>query len=244
MSAEQAMRGEAEEESSGASKPGRGVGTISAQLRRAIESGAYVDGDQLPPERALALSFRAARSTVRRALDQLETAGLVSRRLGSGTFVISPRADETGLNVAEVISPLQLIEARFAVEPYTARLAVLHATRRDLDDMGSILSHAEAAADDKDNFSKRDAEFHLAIARASRNPLLLNVLKQINGVRLNAQWDAMKEQILTPTEIADYNRQHRGILRALHQRDAAQAQARITEHLQKARDDLLRANSG
>ena len=59
----------------------------------------------------------------------------------------------------------------------------------------------------------------------------------------NAQWDAMKEQILTPEVIADYNRQHREIFRALHQRDAQLAQGLITQHLEKARDDLLQAIS-
>ncbi len=53
----------------------------------------------------------------------------------------------------------------------------------------------------------------------------------------------MKENILTPEVIADYNRQHRGIYNALHERDAQTAQMLITEHLEKARDDLLRANS-
>ena len=126
-------------------RPSRGVGAISAHLRRAIETGAYGEGDQLPPERELAATFRAARSTVRRALDQLERAGLVSRRLGSGTFVTAAGRDAaTPATVADLISPLQLIEARFAVEPYTTRLAVLNATRRDLDDMEAALARAEA----------------------------------------------------------------------------------------------------
>jgi GntR family uxuAB operon transcriptional repressor len=225
-------------------KPGRGVGAISAQLRQAIETGAYAEGDQLPPERQLAVAFKAARSTVRRALDQLESAGLVSRRLGSGTFVTAaaPPAEAPG-DVTEHLSPLQLIEARFAVEPYTTRLAVLNATRRDLDDMQAVLKKLEACGDDKDEFSKWDAEFHLMIARASRNPLLLNVYREINKVRVHAQWDAMKELILTPDVIRDYHRQHRAIHQAIDQRDAQLAQTLVTEHLEKARDDLLRANS-
>ena len=109
--------------------------------------------------------------------------------------------------------------------------------------MEVVLAHAEASVNDKDAFSKWDGEFHLLIAHASRNPLLLNVYRQINQVRLHAQWDAMKEKILTPDVIADYNRQHRGIYNALNERDAQLAQALITEHLEKARDDLVRANS-
>jgi len=224
--------------------PGRGVGAILAHLKHAIETGAYGEGDQLPPERQLAVTFRAAPGTVRRALDQLEQAGLVSRKLGSGTFVTAKNSEE-GLadDYTDLISPLQLIDARFAVEPYTTRLAVLNATRRDLDELQTVLGRLEDCHDDKDEFSRWDSEFHLLIARASRNPLLVNVYRQINKVRLHAQWDVMKEQILTPDVIREYHRQHRAIYEAIDQRDAARALALIAEHLGKARDDLLRANS-
>jgi DNA-binding FadR family transcriptional regulator len=181
---------------------------------------------------------------VRRALFQLARAGLVSRRLGSGTFVgPTAAASRRPVDLADQISPLQLIEARLAVEPFTTRLAVLHATRRTLDEMEEVLAHAEQSDNDKDSFSKWDGEFHLLIAQASANPLLLNVYRQINYVRLHAQWDAMKEKILTPDVIDDYNRQHRAIYNALHARDAQLAYTLITEHLEKAREDLVRANS-
>ena len=225
-------------------KPNRGPRAISAYLQRAIETGAYSEGDKLPPERELATTFQAARSTVRRALDQLEKAGLVSRRLGSGTFVGAATAsNRKNHDVADLVSPIQLIEARLAVEPFTTRLAVLHATRRNLDDMELVLKHAEESLSDKDDFSKWDGEFHLLIAHASGNPLLINVYRQINHVRLHAQWDAMKEKILTPEVVAAYNRQHRAIFNALNERDAQGAYALITEHLEKARDDLVKANS-
>lgn len=225
-------------------KPGSGVGAISAYLQRAIETGAYSEGDRLPPERQLAQTFKAARSTVRRALDKLEKEGLVSRRLGSGTFVgTSAATGQRPADLVDELSPLQLIEARMAVEPFTTRLAVLHATRRSLDEMDAVLSHAEASMDDKDAFSKWDGEFHLLLARASANPLLLSVYRQINHVRLHAQWDAMKEKILTPEVIAAYSHQHRGILNAIHVRDAQLAQTLMSEHLETAREDLVKAAS-
>ena len=166
----------------------------------------------------------------------------MSRRLGSGTYV-GASGGPHGADLADRISPLQLVEARLAVEPYTTRLAVLHATRRHLDDMETVLVRAEASSGDKDAFSRWDGEFHLMIAHASSNPLLLTVYRQINQVRIHAQWDAMREKILTPDVIIGYNRQHRCIFSALTERDAIAAQALITEHLEKARDDLLRANS-
>jgi GntR family uxuAB operon transcriptional repressor len=232
---------------SGSAPPARGSrggAGIAADLRRAIESGRYREGDRLPPERELAASFGAARSTVRRALDELQRSGLVSRRLGSGTFVIAALRQADKGDVAELISPLQLIETRFAVEPHTTRLAVLNATRRDLADMEAALARGEASGADKDAFSRSDGEFHLAIARASRNPLLAAFYAEINRVRLHAQWDAMKEQILDPAAIAEYRLQHRGILEAIARRDGALAEARVLAHLETARADLLRAKSG
>lgn len=225
------------------SKRTSGVSTITGYLQRAIETGAYSEGERLPPERQLAETFKAARSTVRRALDKLEREGLVSRRLGSGTFVGAPiRAGKRTIELVDELSPLQLIEARIAVEPFTTRLAVLHATRRTLDELENVLAHAEATGD-KDEFSKWDGEFHLLLARASANPLLLNVYRQINHVRLHAQWDAMKEKVLIPDVIAGYNHQHRGILNAIHVRDAHLAQMLMTDHLERARDDLVKAAS-
>ena len=117
--------------------PIKGANAVVVRLRRAIETGIYSDGDQLPPERQLALALGTARSTVRKALEQLEGRGLVVRRVGSGTFVnfSGPIATSAG-DVADLISPLQLIEVRLAVEPSMARLATLHASTRDLDQMG------------------------------------------------------------------------------------------------------------
>ena len=190
----------------------------------------------------MAATFQAARSTVRRALDQLEKAGLVSRRLGSGTFVGATAASNVGAaDLADQVSPLQLIEARLAVEPYTTRLAVLHATRRNLDDMEVVLVECQGMRHQQGRILEDGTASSISCSpmpRATRR--LINVYRQINHVRLHAQWDAMKEKILTPEVIIDYNRQHRAIYNALNERDAPKAlRGSITEHLEKARDDLV-----
>lgn len=220
----------------------RGANTITARLKRAIESGVYADGDQLPPERQLAVALGTARSTIRKALDQLESRGLVVRRVGSGTFVnysgpVHPGEDE----IADLISPLQLIEVRFAVEPYMAKLACIHATSRDLETFRLALERVEACGDDQDQFTQFDMEFHVQLALCSRNPLMLKVYQQINAVRANAQWNRIKRVILTPEKIRAYNVQHRAIYDALCHRDVNDAVDQITAHLELARQDLLGA---
>ena len=223
---------------------GRGANSITSRLRRAIEMGVYADGDQLPPERQLAVAFGTARSTIRKALDQLEQKGLVVRRVGSGTFVNyqGPILDSMA-DVTDLISPLQLIEARLAVEPAMTRLAALHASTRDLDTMERALEQLELVADDQDQFTRLDSEFHLGIARCSRNPLLYRLYQQINTVRAHAQWEQMKQIILSKAKMELYNRQHRLIFSALRQRDVPGAAELIAAHLETARQDLLGADS-
>lgn len=220
----------------------RSANTITNRLKRAIETGVYADGDQLPPERQLAITLGTARSTIRKALDHLESRGLVVRRVGSGTFVnYSGPLQAPDAEVADLISPLQLIEARFAVEPSMTRLAAIHATGRDLDSFEAVLDRIEACGADQDQFTHWDMEFHLQLARCSRNPLLLKIYQQINAVRAHAQWNRMKQVILTPAKIAAYNVQHRTIFDALSHRDVQAAVDAITAHLETARQDLIGA---
>ncbi len=222
----------------------RGASAIEAKLRWAIETGVYSHGDRLLPERELAASFKTARNTIRNALCQLEEEGLVVRRVGSGTFVnFIPKKPHTLLDLEESISPLQLIEARFAVEPYVTRLAAINATQNDLQNMDVLLNRLEACRDDKDAFTLIDGEFHEHLARCARNPLLLSFFQQINRIRTHSQWRASKEEILTPKQIDAYNAQHRSLFEALAQRNVAGAVQCIRDHLEKAKSDLVGADS-
>jgi DNA-binding FadR family transcriptional regulator len=220
-----------------AAKP-RGSASIAAELRRAIAEGGYAYGDKLPTERQLARLFKVSRTTVRNALELLERGHLVARRVGSGTFVsYRPVAGEG--EIAEITSPLELIEVRLAVEPHATRLAVANATARDLDHLGEALVRLEGSGADTEHFTRWDVEFHQRLAECAHNPLLAWIYGRINEVRRHAQWRAMKDKILTAERIADYNRQHRALYESLRSRDVEKAVGSITEHLEKARCDLL-----
>ncbi len=226
----------------GLAEDGRHVGYITAQLREAIRSGFYVNGDQLPAERELADRFDTARSTIRKVLFNLETDGLIERRVGSGTYVkCEDMAINAALDIVSRVSPLELIEARMAVEPYMTRLAVLNATANEIKMLGSILNDLDQCRNDKEAFSRHDSMFHEWLARSSKNPLMLHLYQQINAVRSHDQWDAMKNKILTPDEIDEYNRQHRELFEAIKRRDLVSAVKHIGDHLEKARQDLMGA---
>jgi DNA-binding FadR family transcriptional regulator len=226
-----------------AALPGRANSAILGRLKHAIETGIFANGDQLPAERQLAATFGAARSTIRKALDQLEEMKLVTRRAGRGSFVNYPGPGNEELTVvAALVSPLQLIETRFAVEPYMTRLATIHATGADLENIERVMKQLEECDSDQDLFTQADCEFHLALARCSRNPLIVRIYQQVNMVRLHAQWDRMKRLILTPEKILAYNLQHREICDSLLRRDAPKATDLVRNHLEQARVDLIGAD--
>lgn len=219
-----------------------GSAAIASRLQKAILDGTYAYGARLPAERDLASHFGASRSTIREALRQLEERRLLTRRIGSGTFV-SHRASPDGGYIAELTSPLELIEVRLAIEPRIARLAAVNATARDLGRMAEALERVESAGDDREAFSTADELFHLLLAECTRNPLMVWLYQQINDIRSHAQWASMKNKILTAERISDYNRQHRQLYEALRSRDVETAVAVIERHLENARRDLVGAGT-
>lgn len=222
--------------------PVRGSAWIGQQLRQAITEGNLRHGEKLPAERQLAEMFGASRTTVRTALNLLESERLVTRRVGSGTFVnFQPRNERD--DVAEQTSPLELIEVRLAVEPHMVRLAVLNASARDLDRLGESIEEMEKRSVDAESFTVLDEQFHQRIAECARNPLLVSLYRQINEIRTHAQWNAMKDKVLTTERIAEYNRQHRTLFEAILSRDVESAVAIVTNHLHYARRQLLGAGS-
>ena len=227
-----------------AAAPAKGAQFIARELQAAIKGGVYAYRQQLPTERQLAIAYRASRTTIRRALMLLEEEKLVERRPGSGTYANFETRD-TGQDIAEQTSPLELIEVRAAIEPQIARLAVLHASARDLERLQSLLDALLDAERRRDplRYSQTDEKFHLAIASCTSNPLLVWLYKEINVIRAHALWAEMRHKIVNAENMRIYNQQHAGILRAIQARDAALAAETMTQHIEKARSDLIGAHS-
>lgn len=217
-----------------------GAPELTAMLRREIATGTLRPRDRLPPERVLAETHGVARGTVREALTRLAQEGLVEIRAGSGSYVIWEPEPRQG-SVIENARPLELIDARFALEPHICRLAVLHARRQDFERAEALLATMEASVEDPNGFSSADAEFHALLAETTGNGLLLGMVSQINSVRDQEQWARMRQLTLTPQVIRTYNVQHRQILNAIRSREPERAAALMKDHLETARLSLTRA---
>ena len=218
----------------------RGSADIAMEVRRSIEEGRYRRFERLPSSRQMAEAFGVARNTLRDALYQLEKEGLLETRAGSGTYVTASRTNTLPPAVEEA-TPLELIDARFALEPHLCRLCVLHGRREDLDGLDQLCLRMERATRDPVAFAEADTAFHRALAETARNNLLIWLIQQINTVRSLDEWTRMRQLTLDENMIRTYNLQHREILNAIRSREPERAASKMKEHLEHARLSLTRA---
>lgn len=217
-----------------------GAAELSAILRRDIRAGRLANKERLPSERSLSDAHSIARGTVRDALNALAGEGLVDVRPGSGTYVTYD-ATTTSNPAVENARPLELIDARFALEPHICRLAVLHARQTDLQKAEELLDIMEEKPIDPNRFSDADKAFHTLLAETTGNSLLIWIMAEINSVRNQDQWARMRNMTLNEQVIDTYNTQHRQILNAIRTREAERAAKLIKDHLETARLSLTRA---
>ncbi len=218
----------------------RNFSDVATELRRAIEEGEFQRFERLPPSRVLAEKLGVARNTLRDALYQLEKEGLLETRAGSGTYVTAAKQDVVPPAVEEA-TPLELIDARFALEPHICRLSVLHGRREDFEALEALCTQMEAAQTDPVLFAEADTAFHRRLAASTRNNLLIWLISQINTVRSLDEWTRMRHLTLEEEIIQQYNAQHREVLNALRSREPERAAVKMKEHLETARLSLMRA---
>ena len=215
----------------------RGAAWIKLKLRQSIIDGVYSFGERLPAERQMAQTYSSSRGTVRKALEDLSDDGFIERRVGSGTFVTFS-GQPADADIAEITSPMELVQVRQTVEPAMIQLAVRNATMRDISLIASAVEQIEQSLD-PDAFTHWDQRFHLLIAEATHNPLMVLIYRQINHVRGHAQWRAAKDKVLTQHRMAVYNEQHRALYECIRDRDSDGSTKIIHEHLAVAHSDLV-----
>jgi DNA-binding FadR family transcriptional regulator len=214
------------------------TGNVATQLRRRIHEGEYDFEERLPAERNLAEEFGVSRGTIRSVLQLLEEQHLVSRQVGSGTFV-THREITNQQEISSITSPLEMVEVRIAFEPQMVRLAIANASTRELDELHNALRQCENCNGDAEKFARADTAFHMSLAYCTRNKLMHWLYERISEVRRHSQWRSMKAKLLTPERMDYYNRQHRAIYEAIASRDTTEAVKLIKSHLYGVHDDLL-----
>jgi GntR family transcriptional regulator, transcriptional repressor for pyruvate dehydrogenase complex len=202
---------------------------IVAHIETLISSGSLTAGTKLPPERELAEVLRVSRVSLREAMHELERRRVIERRPGRGTVVLDApehaRAFRDGLSEGEQ-TLRDVAELRETLEPKIAQLAAERAGAATLRALESVL--ARSAQDLPAGESvEADITFHMLLAQASQNPLMVGLLTLAN------QWTASVREFSHKTEQGrrDSHRGHQEIFDAVGRGDGEAARAAMLAHL-------------
>ncbi|MEA3231334.1 MAG: FCD domain-containing protein [Thermodesulfobacteriota bacterium] len=154
------------------------------EILDSIQSGALKPGDKLPTEHELTKMFGVGRSSLREAMSALALVGYIEVIQGRGTFVKKDlqSLDLSAFELRDIqaaASIIDIIEIREILECNTARLAARRADSNDIDRMQTILARMKKNADNIKRFSEHDFDFHVALAEASGNEMILQMMKFI-----------------------------------------------------------------
>jgi DNA-binding FadR family transcriptional regulator len=212
---------------------------VEAQLREAILSGTFRQGEKLPSETELARRFSVSRTTLREALRALAASGLISKVPGvaGGSFVrlIDHRGLETVLgetleNVLRLgsVTRDEVQQMRQLLELPAAALAAQHRDEQDLERFEQVLERERRAAAGDPALPEVDVSFHSAVAEASGNRVLASVVAALHR--------AMRPASASPESAQDVAAQHRAVVDAIRAGDATAAVAAMTAHLEHLRE--------
>ncbi|MBP3125356.1 FadR/GntR family transcriptional regulator [Thalassospira sp. ER-Se-21-Dark] len=212
---------------------------LAEKLKTGFAQGNFVKDGRVIAERTLAEQLDVGRRALRKALDQLESEGLIWRRQGQGTFVGTPPTPRLRKleGLATKTSPFEIMEVRQEIEPSMARFAALRASQGDIDAMRSMVEKA-ARATTQAEYEKWDAAFHQRLAESVKNTLFLAVFEAVNAVRREAAWARLRESSHSDTLIEELSTQHRDIINAIEQRDPKRAEDAMRRHLSEVEHAL------
>jgi GntR family transcriptional regulator, transcriptional repressor for pyruvate dehydrogenase complex len=218
---------------------------IADQLLWQIGSGRLRPGASLPPERELTQSFAVGRSSIREALRMLESQGVITA-LSGGSFVVADAANPLNASLRllfkldERAGMRDLFELRRILDCEAAALAAERRTDDHLAEMAAAIGGMKAAlADDGDpeRFIDADVRFHLAVAEASGNRLLVHSVDAVRGVVRRA----LMTVFLLPQSPEHAVVEHHRIRAAIETGDRDRARREMQSHLDRVETDVEKA---
>ena len=227
-------------------EPQRLYQQVAAQLAELIREGEWGLGDRLPPERDLASILGVSRPVVREAMIALELSEIVEIRPGAGTYVASAdgrRAPFLQPDQDTGPSPFDLISARRMIEGETAAAAAGMASETDLAGLVEAVAKMERdiEAGTQAIANQEDGEllFHMRLAAATRNSVLVSIVQQLwEGMR-RPMFAAISDRAQLPRNARRAVNEHRIILERVATGDADGARRAMQQHLDRVASLLL-----
>lgn len=218
-------------------KPEKISEAIVAQLKGLIGDARLQPGEKLPPERVLAARLGVGRSSLREAINTLETLGFVEIRKRQGVFVSSVGSLLVPDPLRRIFQEDQaklpkLYEVRKDIERAAAFQAASCRTAQDLERMQGILSQMQRGAETSNLDIADDTRFHLAVAQATHNFFRIHILKSIFDLANDYLSGVLDRLLLDPANAPVIFRQHQDIFEAIRLQDPERSQQRMNTHLE------------
>ncbi|MHA6721077.1 FadR/GntR family transcriptional regulator [Sphingomonas sp. RS6] len=217
---------------------------VAAAIAEAIEGGQWAPGTRLPGERDLAEEYGVSRPTIREAMIALEMKGWIEARHGSGLYVMRRDGQATAMRGDALnldVGAFDLTEARILFEGEAAALAAVSITDEQLAELEGIVAEMAAADPEQAEAYDADRRFHVAIANATGNAAVRNVVEYLWDLRTRSPLSATMFDRARRSGVNPRVAEHRPILEALSERDPNAARAAMRGHLRGVVDDLLEA---
>jgi GntR family transcriptional repressor for pyruvate dehydrogenase complex len=211
-------------------------------FKQLISDGAIVPGGKLPAEREMASSLKVSRGSLRQVLKMLEIMGVVSQRVGDGTYLNAAAPAILAepmefLLLLDGISFEELMDARLIVEPEITARAASRATPQQVEALGRSLAQMEESSDRHDELIQGDLEFHRIIFQMAANRVC-SLMFSIVHESLHSLMELTSQMVdLEHTALL-----HRRIYNAIRKGQAEEARARMFAHLTDAKQLLMRSH--
>ncbi len=206
-------------------------------LRRMIENGEIREGERIPTERVLAERFGVSRTCVREALGALKLSGVIQGRPGAGTYLakVSPGGiARSDLLLVEEGSPFEILESRKIIEPAIASLAARKATANDIARLADAMERLRTSAGEPESLTAADRQFHMCMAEATHNRILIRTLGQVLDLMQRIYYPAVG--IVGPHD--GYYDTHNEVFRNVQERNSRGAERAMRAHLMAVELDL------
>jgi GntR family transcriptional repressor for pyruvate dehydrogenase complex len=204
---------------------------VFEQLRDRIMAGTWPPGAKIPSENALAGALGVSRVSVREALHMLASLGLLETRHGGGTYVreysgeifLNPLLPMLALDTPDIF---HVLEYRKIMEKGTVSLVVERAGRVEMEKLEAAYKDMEVNKEDAHAFAQADLSFHLALAKATGNPVIIKVNAVITNILRISMYG-----IVDALGTRDGLTYHRKILDAITAGNGPRAESLMEEHV-------------
>ncbi|WP_018924432.1 FadR/GntR family transcriptional regulator [Salsuginibacillus kocurii] len=217
---------------------------VREQIEDMIKQGDVQPGEKLDSVAKLAEQFQVSRSAVREALSAMRAVGIVSIKQGEGTFVnnydfsdvLDPMKAERIISKKEM---LELFEVRKIIEVGAAEMAAEKRTNEDLEALNAALEEMKTASAENNVGESADVAFHLAIAQASSNQIMVDMMNQLSETLRKTMFESRRVWLFSEKQTLDrLYQEHLELYEAIKAADAERARNAMLAHLRNVEEAL------